>query len=316
MKRRAGALAWAALACAALAQTAQAEDLLSSASSSGGAQASLGVQAAVQPWMSPEVGAAWSQGYKGQGTRVTFVDDYASQNRFSGNLGDGVKTMRHGEWTLKEASMVAPQAQYGAIDFNNNAARVSLAPGLNVVNASYGLYAASGYSPNQVVYGGLQKNVADLARYGQAVVSKAAGNDAVAMGQSAGGKTDYLNAALRGAPSVIFVGALDRNGSVSNKANLASYSNRAGTDLGYQSRFLTVGVAGSQTGLYGTSFAAPEISAYSAILGSKFPKATASQVSNQLLNTARTDTINNYNPAVHGRGEASLTRALAPVSLK
>jgi hypothetical protein len=58
------------------------------------------------------------------------------------------------------------------------------------------------------------------------------------------------------------------------------------------------------------------VSGYAAILGSKFRDATPAQITNQLLNTARTDTLLNYNPATYGRGEASLTRALAPVSIK
>ena len=77
-----------------------------------------------------------------------------------------------------------------------------------------------------------------------------------------------------------------------------------------------VGVEGSKTGLYGTSFAAPIISGYSAILGSKFTSATPTQIANQLLNTARQDTISGYSSAIHGRGEASITRALAPISIQ
>jgi hypothetical protein len=35
-----------------------------------------------------------------------------------------------------------------------------------------------------------------------------------------------------------------------------------------------------------------------------------------LLNTARKDTIAGYDVALHGRGEASITRALAPAKIK
>ena len=127
---------------------------------------------------------------------------------------------------------------------------------------------------------------------------------------------DYLNVALRGTASAIYVGALSNNGSTIVPANLASYSNTAGTDTVVQNRFLVVGVEGGQTGLYGTSFAAPVVSGYAAIVGSKFTRATATQISNQLLNTARQDTISNYSATLHGRGEASLSRALAPLSIK
>jgi subtilisin family serine protease len=70
------------------------------------------------------------------------------------------------------------------------------------------------------------------------------------------------------------------------------------------------------TGLAGTSFAAPIVSGYAAIIGSKFRTATPTQITNQLLTTARQDTIANYNAAMHGRGEASLARALSPVTIK
>lgn len=119
--------------------------------------------------------------------------------------------------------------------------------------------------------------------------------------------------------SAIFVGSLDKNGSTSDKANISSYSNIAGTNQSVQNRFLVVGVTGGNDPafkLYGTSFAAPIISGYSAILGSKFTTADATKISNQLLATARTDTIANYNAATHGKGEASLARALAPTSIR
>ncbi len=77
-----------------------------------------------------------------------------------------------------------------------------------------------------------------------------------------------------------------------------------------------MGVEGDKTGLYGTSFAAPVIAGYASILGSKFKSASATQITNQLLSTARTDTILNYSPDIHGVGEASLSRALAPASIK
>ena len=86
-----------------------------------------------------------------------------------------------------------------------------------------------------------------------------------------------------------------------------------------QSKFLVVGVTGGNDAyykLYGTSFAAPVIAGYSAILGSKFTTADATKISNQLLATARTDTIANYSASIHGKGEASIARALAPVSIK
>jgi subtilisin family serine protease len=66
----------------------------------------------------------------------------------------------------------------------------------------------------------------------------------------------------------------------------------------------------------GTSYAAPRVAGMVAIVRSKFPNLSASQTASIMLDTARYDTLNCYpacNPAIYGRGEASLSRALAPV---
>ncbi|UVK57084.1 S8 family serine peptidase [Mesorhizobium sp. AR02] len=269
----------------------------------------------VQNWMSPDVGAAWAAGYKGKGVTITMVDDFSSSSRFSGNFGLGVQTQRHGEWTREEASMVAPLATIKSKDFTTSS-YVPLASGLNVLNLSYGMYAKAGYSSNQIGWAPEEASIISYATRGMAVVSKAAGNDSVAVGGVTGGQQDYLDLALIGKPSAIFVGALSTNGTTSNKAQLAWYSNYAGSSTAVQSHFLVVGVTGDKTGLYGTSFAAPIISGYAAIIGSKFTKATPTQITNDLLNAARTDTLVNYNPSVYGKGEASLSRALAPVAIR
>lgn len=270
----------------------------------------------LQTWMSPEVADAWKQGYKGSGVTVTVVDDFRSNQGLYGNLGQGTQLLRHGEWTLKEASMIAPSATLRSQDFNSGTT-VALNRGLNVLNLSYGMYAAAGLTPSQIGWSAQETSIISYAQNGKAVISKAAGNDAVAIGSAnASGNVDYLNVSLKGAQSAIYVGALNTNGTTSAPASLASYSNTPGADATVQNQFLVVGVDGAKTGLYGTSFAAPIITGYSAILGSKFTKATATQITNQLLNTARQDTISNYNAATHGRGEASITRALAPISIQ
>jgi len=269
----------------------------------------------VQNWMSPDVGAAWAAGYKGKGVTITMVDDFSSTSRFSGNFGLGVQTQRHGEWTREEASMVAPLATIRSKDFTTGS-YVPLASGLNVLNLSYGMYAKAGYSSNQIGWAPEEASIISYAAKGSAIVSKAAGNDSVAVGGVTGGQQDYLDLALVGKASAIFVGALSTNGTTSNKAQLAWYSNYAGSNTAVQSHFLVVGVTGDKTGLYGTSFAAPIISGYAAIIGSKFTSATPTQITNDLLNTARTDTLVNYNPSVYGKGEASLSRALAPVAIR
>ena len=267
----------------------------------------------LQSWMSPEVGDAWRQNYKGSGVTITVVDDFRSRSRFTGNLGYGVANTRHGEWTYNEALMIAPSATMRADDFNT-AGAVALNRGLNVLNLSYGMYIA----PNVAFrWGSQEQSIVNYATNGNAVISKAAGNDAVAINSvNRNGQIDALNYSLKGTKSAIFVGALSKNGTPTSQASMASYSNTAGIDTTVQKQFLVVGVEGNKTGLYGTSFAAPIVSGYAAIIGSKFTSANATQITNQLLNTARQDTIASYNASIHGRGEASLTRALAPVAIK
>lgn len=267
-------------------------------------------------WMSPEIKDAWAKGYKGQRTTVTVIDDFRSNSAFDGNLGDGLRYLRHGEWTFKEIGMLAPSATLKQDDYST-AQQVRLSTGLNVLNMSYGMYASAAYSLNQIGWNSQESSIIYYAKNGLAVAVKAAGNDSIAVsGTNGQGEKDFFNLALVGAQSAIYAGALDRNGTVTNKANLAYYSNFAGSDVNVQKNFLVVGVRGDLTGLYGTSFAAPVISGYASVLGSKFTKATPTAITNQLLNTARQDTVNNYNAAIYGRGEASLTRALAPRSIQ
>lgn len=276
----------------------------------------LAAAAATPAWMSTEVGDAWAKGYKGKGATITVVDDFRSNSLLTGKLGNSSQRLRHGQWTAMEAGMIAPLAGVAAQDFNSGTA-VKLAKGFNVLNLSYGMMATAGYSASQIRWSAQENSIITYAKNGTAVISKAAGNDGIAvLGRNARGQTDYLNLALKGTQSAIYVGALNTNGTKAAPATLASYSNTAGTDAAVQRQFLVVGVEGHKTGLYGTSFAAPVISGYAAVLGSKFTKATPTQVSNQLLNTARQDTIKGYKAQLHGRGEASLTRALAPVAIR
>ena len=266
-------------------------------------------------WMSSDVGVAWSNKYYGQGTTITVIDDFSSSSKFYGNLTGSVMLQRHGEFTRLETSLIAPSATIRSKDFSTTSTAVSLAPGLNVLNLSYGMYASNGYSA--IRWGNEEASIISYAINGRAVVSKAAGNDAIPVwGVTSSGQKDYLDTALIGAQSAIFAGALDRNGTVNNPASLAWYSNSAGTDLRVQSHFLVVGVEGDKTGLYGTSFAAPIISGYAAVVASKFRTATPTQITNKLLDTARTNTLANYNPATFGRGEACLSCALAPLSIQ
>ncbi|TCM75067.1 subtilase family protein [Rhodovulum steppense] len=264
--------------------------------------------------MPSEIGQAWSLGYEGQKTSITVIDDFRSSYGIQGNLRGQTELLRHGEWTALEAGMMAPSAKVHTQDFTNTKA-VKLRKGLNTLNLSYGMIGPEGYS--SIRWSAREASIIKYAGDGKAVVVKAAGNDGIAVGATnAAGEVDYLNRDLIGKKSAIFVGALSAHGTVGRPASLAWYSNTAGSDPTAQNQFLVVGVTGDKTGLYGTSFAAPIVSGYAAVLGSKFKKANATQITNQLLNTARTDTIQGYSVDLHGRGEANISRALAPVKIK
>jgi subtilisin family serine protease len=212
------------------------------------------------------------------------------------------------------AKSTAPSATVNLYEQSNLV--VGITPNvLNIFNLSYAIYVPLAYSPQDVA-------LVTYAQTGKAVVVKAAGND---YGRAVGdttktqgfvGKVDVLATSLAGQPSAILTGALSKNGTPSNPASMANYSQVAGTSPVVQRSFLVVGVTESAGLPRGTSFAAPIVAGYAAILGSKFTTASATAVANQLLNTARTDTVVEYNPAIYGRGEASLTRALAPASIR
>lgn len=278
--------------------------------------ASPALSQTLRPWMSPEIGAAWNLGYKGQGTTITVVDDFKSGTAYWGNLTGTGETLMHGQWTFKQSGMVSPLATMLSQDFRSGT-QVGLAgTGLNVLNLSYGMMASSIYARSTMTWSAQESSIISYARDGKAVISKSAGNDGVAVGTAnAQGQIDYLGRDLIGAKSAIFVGALAANGTTAAPASMARYSNTAGGNATVQKQFLVVGVDSGKTGLAGTSFAAPIVSGYAAILGSKFETASPTQIANQLLTTARRDTIRNYKASVHGMGEASLTRALAPSTI-
>lgn len=281
-----------------------------------------------QSWMSTEVNDAWVAKYKGSGTKIFVVDDMAGRHGLStGNMKGITVSGSHGYWTSTEAKAIAPSASISKVDWamplrfnkygqwSNNPFKLNVNQ-LNVVNASFGVYQPEGTNHDNVNFGLVLNQIKTISNSGQVLLSKSAGNDGVDMGTNTSKGVDSYAVAVKNSPSVIFVGALETNGTVDNKATIASYSNRASSDSGFNSKYLMVGVERHKTGLAGTSFAAPIVSGYAAIVNSKFKTANPTQVANQLLNTARTDTIKDYNVNVHGRGEASLSRALAPISLQ
>lgn len=167
-----------------------------------------------------------------------------------------------------------------------------------------------------------------------AVITKASGNDAITTEKDPlSYKLAYDNLV---ASRLLLVGALASTGSsVDAPRVMAYYSTLVGTDLNIQLRFLTA-LGGSPYDYYdlaidgadiargvGTSYAAPCVAGYVAVVRQKFPNLTAPNAADIMLATARYDTLSCYTPgngptggcdtSKYGRGEASLSRALAPV---
>ena len=285
-------------------------------------------------WMHPDVELAFTQGITGVGSHVTILDSF-SGTAISGNL-DGTSEWRyHGGWVSYTARLVAPGAEftdlanpsgveYGSDHITNHYAATS---GVNVVNMSFGLFdpldvvVDADYSLGTALWDSLVVEAHNP--NGLAVFVKAAGNlngqtvDAGTLNLGFPGEPhiDNLNTLLIGAENALFVGALEKNGTTKKKARIASYSTIAGDNTAVQDMFLVAGVDSRKTGLQGTSFAAPIVSGYAAMLGQKFGSATPDQIVDQLLLTARTDTISGYSRAVHGKGEACLSCALAPTAI-
>ena len=161
-----------------------------------------------------------------------------------------------------------------------------------------------------------------------AVITKSAGNDSITADKESYVKTYATNPNIN--PRLLVVGALNFAGSTSYKATLATYSNTAGTDPSVATRFLVAsgtdpfatgavavdGSAYNPTDSMGTSFAAPRVAGFAAIIRQKFPNLNGEKTASILLDTARTDTLTCYpncDSTIYGKGEASLSRALAPV---
>lgn len=278
-------------------------------------------------WQHTDVGSAWRSGFQGQGVTVQVNDDLSGViggrswvNLNGANRSPTFVLMTHGDIVSEVVRRTAPLASIDRSQMLQG--NIGLHAGrLNVINASWGFVGGTDLA-NQAWIKGLQ--VVNLAHGGSAVVVKAAGNNGRRLSDQGAG--DGLNMALETANSVIFAGALQNHGTPVQTLRLgrwsfstggtsnAQYTNTPGIDTDYQQRFLMVGVPQSMS-VAGTSFAAPQISAYAAMVGSKFRQATPVQITSQLLSTARKDTIRGYNPADHGRGEASLSRALAPLTI-
>jgi len=281
----------------------------------------------VQP--SADVLAAWNAGWTGKGQNTLTIDSYSS----IGTCSTGLKC--HGVTTMMITDLVAPGASHFGLDWNLATTAKTIAGAtlatpttINTINMSYG---TTSPTPHINFLTGVT-NIVNLSVTG-AVLVKAAGNDSGQDTYSYAGTSccyfvkglvDNTNTVTR----LLIVGALDKNGSVASPATIATYSNYAGATTAASDRFVVAngntpyasgGVSMNGWTIasgVGTSYAAPVVAGYAAVLMSKFPNLNAINTSNIILDTARTDTLSctpNCSSAIYGRGEASLSRALAPV---
>ena len=171
-----------------------------------------------------------------------------------------------------------------------------------------------------------------------AVITKAAGNE---FGADAGlYPLNYLLVTdSQTSERVLIVGALDKYAQEGG-AEIAYYSSRAGANPDVRERFLVEyggtpydervvlcdravsGVCsnpdtnlGDRIHPQGTSFAAPRVAGFAAILRQKFPNLSGIETANILLNTATYDGLScgaACDPGIYGRGRVDILRALSP----
>lgn len=298
---------------------------------------------------------AWNQGWTGKSQNILMIDGYSATNTgyVQGADAHGITTMMLANRYAIAATLYGVDfgvngtlKNFDGTPVSNVGSQVSM----GVINASFGAnyWAIVGRTGNNVtsadvtsVFNQTQAAANQWAglldgsnSYGakwvltDAVITKSAGNDSITSDKESYVKTYADNTSIKS--RLLVVGALNFAGSVNAKATIASYSNTAGTATPVASRFLVAsgtdpfpngalavdGIPISTINSTGTSYAAPRVAGYVAVLRDKFPNLDAVKSSSIMLDTARYDTLTcnpNCDPNVYGKGEVSLSRALAPV---
>lgn len=302
-----------------------------------------------------DVLAAWRQGWTGWGVNVMIEDNIATDH----GVVTGLLAYRYAPGAKYYGVQVIPQLSSTKVFDHQLGQFPSSYAGnvkLGVVNASYTALMNSLIGREQSLQNpwtsdeliqartkftwealttvnrfkdfGVSGQLAQF-KYTDAVITKAAGNDQISSEYEPVNWFMAKDSSVN--PRLLLVGALDRTGSVADPAEIASYSNTAGNDTDVSSRFLlasgtipfgyrSVSIDGIVTNSFqGTSFAAPRVAGYVAILRSKFPNLNASQSASIMLDTAGYETLRcntqpgGCDPKIYGKGEANLARALAPV---
>ncbi len=287
-----------------------------------------------------DVRGEWNNGWSGQGRSVLIVDDFNNH---------------HGYFVMFSLLAAAPRANvYGltgpirGVNYGDGGVRAAFnAPGnpasFDVVNASFGADLIPNLNPqnprvaawgNNIFFRDMRGQGPFLgARAVDAVLVKAAGNDG---GADAGHLPDHV--ALVGdasiGPRVLIVGATDGYYNNGAGAQIAAYSNRAGSNANVRARFLvangdapftdsSISVGGQPVDVFtstsrraGTSFAAPRVAGYAALMRHKFPNLLGHQTADIMLETATYQGLvcfPNCAENIYGQGRVDIGAALAPI---
>ena len=291
-----------------------------------------------------EVIDAWNQGWTGKGVNVVVADSFDSPNTHGVIVTSLVARYAIGSSYFGIPLDIYSQSTTNVFFIDGTRANLQTTKNIGVINTSFGANYSNGTSDSAraitdnnlalmrsnwtnilkgsvgFVYQGI--NLTD------AVITKSAGNDAITSDKESFVKAYADDSSING--RLLVVGALDFDSN--GKGFIASYSNTAGTNTNVKNRFVTasggtpfstgdiylngIRVNGSDFGSTGTSFAAPRVAGYAAIIRQKFPNLDAVKTSSIILDTARYDTLScnpNCDSNIYGAGQASLSRALAPV---
>jgi len=313
---------------------------------------------AMLPAPSPEVIDAWNKGWTGKGQNILIWDDI-NNSPISAHPATVETIAERYAWGSNFFGMTYKVTSPNVLNLDGSISNSTSKISINVINMSYGADLDDYFSknPNYVPfsetgliaarnayqfnytsraifltntnYQGPQNGTGGF-DFSGAVLVKAAGNDSIDAQYEP--LTYWLTRNSNDLSRLLIVGALTDIGLPTARVSLASYSNTAGSDPTVQSRFLVESgrsvFSSSLNNFYngqpltsgeGTSYAAPRVAGYVAIVRQKFENLTAANTADIMLATARYDTLSCYNTpsgcdkAIYGQGEASLSRALAPV---
>jgi hypothetical protein len=287
---------------------------------------------------------AWNQGWTGKGVDVVIADGFLAPETHGVIVTSLVARYAIGASYFGIPLEIYSQSTTNVFFIDGTRANLQTNRNIGVINTSFGAVYGNetsdaaraikdnGYALDRLRWTNILKGSAGFVYQGinltDAVITKAAGNDAITADKESYVKAYADDSSIKDRLLVVGALAFDSNG----KGFIASYSNTAGTNANVKSRFVTASggtpfstgdiylngtrVNGSDFGSVGTSFAAPRVAGYAAIIRQKFPNLNAAKTTSIILDTARYDTLScnpNCDSNIYGAGQASLSRALAPV---